>query len=120
MMELVKKSSVTFGTIKPAEICQYIASHPHALLLDVRTKEEFEGTSDPNYGTLKNAVNIPIGEMENRINELDAYKNNEIVVFCSHSHRSPQVSYLLLQKGFKKVSNMAGGMSVMNNSTCKK
>ena len=119
-MDLVKKSTVTFETLKPSEICSYIASHPRAVLLDVRTKEEFEGRSNPNYGTLKNAINIPIGEIESRIKELDSYKNQEIVVFCSHSHRSPRVSYLLSQKGFKKISNMSGGMSVMKDNACKK
>jgi rhodanese-related sulfurtransferase len=119
-MDLVKKSTVTFKTVTPAQICNYIDNHRGVVLLDVRTKEEFEGTSNPNFGTLKNAINIPIGEINKRIKELDQYKNNEIIVFCSHSHRSPQVSYLLSQKGFKKVSNMSGGMSVMSDPACKK
>ena len=119
-MELVVKSKVIFKTIKPTEICLYIASHPDVLLLDVRTKREFEGKSHPNFGTLKNAINIPIGEINERIMELDQYKNHDIVVFCSHSHRSPQVSYLLTQKGFKNVSNMSGGMSVVSDPACKK
>ena len=119
-MELVKKSTVTFKTIEPAAICGYIAKNPSVILLDVRTKEEFEGTSEQNLGTLKNAINIPIGEIRNRIAELQKAKDREIIVFCSHSHRSPQVSYLLTQNGFKKVRNMNGGMSVMTDSACKK
>jgi rhodanese-related sulfurtransferase len=90
------------------------------VLLDVRTKEEFQGMSEPNFGTLKNAINIPIGEVQNRIGELQKLKNQEILVFCSHSHRSPQVSYLLTQNGFSKIRNMNGGMSVMMDNTCKK
>lgn len=119
-MDLVKKSTVTFKTVEPSEICNYIAKHPSVVLLDVRTKEEFEGAREPNFGTLKNAINIPIGEVRSRITELQKFKNSEIVVFCSHSHRSPQVSYILAQKGFKKVRNMNGGMSVMKDDACKK
>jgi rhodanese-related sulfurtransferase len=119
-MDLVKKSAVTFKTIEPSDICDYLSKNPSVILLDVRTKEEFEGTSEPNFGTLKNAINIPIGEVRNRIGELQKFKNREVIVFCSHSHRSPQVSYLLSQNGFKKVSNLNGGMSVMTDRACKK
>ncbi|MBK9570546.1 MAG: rhodanese-like domain-containing protein [Chitinophagaceae bacterium] len=35
-----------------------------------------------------------------------------MVVYCSHSHRSPRASYMLTQNGFKHVTNMQQGMSV--------
>lgn len=118
-MPLVKKSSVTFKEIAASDICSYIKQHPTAILLDVRTKLEFEGKADPDFGTLKNAINIPIQELEARMNELNKYKSRQIVVFCSHSHRSPRASYILTQNGFSKVSNMSGGMSVMTNNECR-
>jgi rhodanese-related sulfurtransferase len=117
-MPLVKKSTINFKTIQPAAICNYIKNHPHVILLDVRTKEEFEGKADPNFGTLKNAINIPIQELAQRLSSISALKNKEIIVYCSHSHRSPQASYLLMQNGFTNVTNMAGGMSVMKDNSC--
>src|SRR5687768_8159017 len=63
-MTLVKKSTVTFKTISPEAICKYVSAHPSVILLDVRTREEFEGRHDPNFGTLKNAINIPIQEID--------------------------------------------------------
>jgi rhodanese-related sulfurtransferase/DNA-directed RNA polymerase subunit RPC12/RpoP len=117
-MQLVKSVSVSFGTIAPDSICGYIASHPNTILLDVRTKNEFEGKADPDFGALTNAINIPIQELERRLPELDQYKTKEIIVYCSHSHRSPQASYLLTQNGFTKVVNMAGGMSELKNREC--
>ncbi len=119
-MKLVKSSTVNFKSIEPASICQYLKDHPKTILLDVRTKEEFEGKADPNFGTLKNAINIPIQELENRIAEIKNYKNQTIIVYCSHSHRSPQASYLLTQKGFKNIINMSGGMSLMLDKDCSK
>jgi rhodanese-related sulfurtransferase/DNA-directed RNA polymerase subunit RPC12/RpoP len=119
-MELVKKSAINLGSIEPSRICKYINEHPTVLLLDVRTKEEFEGKADPDYGTLKNAVNIPIQQLESRISEISKYKNREIIVYCSHSQRSPRAGYLLLQNGFTKVTNMTGGLSVMKDKACKK
>lgn len=119
-MRLVEVASVGFGTVDPSTICEYIQSHPGVILLDVRTKKEFEGKADPDFGTLKNAINVPIQELEARMGELVAYKDKEILVYCSHSRRSPQASYLLTQNGFRHVVNMAGGMSVVKKSDCVK
>ena len=118
-MPLVPASTIKFRQVAPADICDYIAKHPTSILLDVRTKEEFEGTVNPNYGTLKGAINIPIQDLSRRLAELEIYKNKEILVFCSHSHRSPQAAYILNQHGFNKVLNMFGGMSVLEDPTCK-
>lgn len=118
-MPLVKKSDIMFRTIQPSEICGYIQKHPGVVLLDVRTTGEFDGETD-NYGTLKNAINIPIQELPGRIAELADFKDKEIIVYCSHSRRSPRASYFLTQNGFKNVVNMEGGMSVMSDNSCKK
>jgi rhodanese-related sulfurtransferase len=119
-MELVKKSSITFKTITPAEICRYIQKHPNVVLLDVRTKEEFEGKADPNFGTLKNAINIPVQVLQSQLASISDLKKKEIIVYCSHGHRSPQACYLLSQTGFKNVINMSGGMSMMKDNSCMK
>ena len=118
-MPLVKKSSINFKTIQPSEICDYISKNPKVILLDVRTNVEFEGRAEPNLGRLKNAINVPIQELEEKIGTLAAYKDREIIVYCSLSRRSPRASYILTQNGFKKVTNMAGGMSMMKDNSCK-
>lgn len=118
-MKLVKKNTIVFGTVKPEDICLFIKKHPKTILLDVRTREEFAGTAPENFGRLKNAINIPIQELEKRIGELKNYKNTAILVYCSHSHRSPQSSYILNQQGFSNVFNLSGGMSVWQNEVAK-
>jgi rhodanese-related sulfurtransferase/DNA-directed RNA polymerase subunit RPC12/RpoP len=118
-MQLVKKSTINFKSIKPEEVCAYVAQHPDVMLLDVRTKEEYDGKTD-DYGTLKNAINIPIQELESRVGELKDVKGKEIIVYCSFSKRSPRASYFLTQNGFKHVVNMEGGMSTMTDKSCKR
>ena len=121
-MQLVEKSTVVFDNIAPADICNYIAANPGVVLLDVRTGDEFNGKAKPDFGRLKNAINIPIQELDKRLSELDQYKGKQIIVYCSHSRRSPQASWMLTQNGFTKVANMAGGMSEwenVNNKDCK-
>ncbi|HEY0653707.1 MAG TPA: rhodanese-like domain-containing protein [Chryseosolibacter sp.] len=119
-MPLVAKASIKHTSVPPEKVCQFIAGKKDVVLLDVRTREEFNGTGEENFGTLKNAINIPIQELENRLSELAPHKAKTILVFCSHSHRSPRASYLLTQNGFKNVVNMDGGMSVVGNIPCKK
>lgn len=122
-MTLVLKHQVKFTNISPRQLCKRVNTNPKVILLDVRTKEEFEGNRGPAYGRLKNAINIPVQQLNARIKELEPYKNHEIIVYCSHSHRSPRASYLLNTYGFGNVKNMLGGMSQWqkeSNTACSK
>lgn len=118
-MPLVKKSTIVFKTISPEEICDYLQQHPDVVLLDVRTKEEFEGKTTPVYGKLRNAINIPIKELPDRLKSMSPMKDKEIIVYCSKSIRSPQAAYLLTENGFTNITNMSGGISTMGSSPCK-
>jgi len=109
-MELVDSKTIVHKNIQPEEMC--LLKGKEVIFLDVRTPEEFNGTAREKFGAIRNAVNIPVQELEKRVNELEKYKDKEIVVYCSHSHRSPRASYMLTQNGFANVTNMQGGMSV--------
>lgn len=116
-MKLVDKSSIKFKQIEPAALCNFIAAkgQKNIILLDVRSVEEFNGTAPEKFGRLAGAINIPVQDMEKRIAELAKYKQSEIIVYCSHSHRSPRASYILSQNGFTKVTNLEFGMSEWKN-----
>ncbi len=112
-MALVEKSSIKFKNVEVEEFCNLISKNPNALILDVRSAEEFSGAviDVPSFGHFKNARNIHVNELEMRLHELAKYKNKEVLVYCSHNHRSPQASYLLGLKGFTNVKNLLGGVS---------
>lgn len=116
-MKLVDKSTVKFYNIEPDALCSFITDmgKKNVVLLDVRTSEEFNGKAKDKFGRLRGAVNIPVQELEKRIKELVKFKGKEIIVYCSHSHRSPMASYILMQNGFTKVTNMEYGMSEWKN-----
>jgi len=109
-MALVDKATIVHKSIQPDKMCTLNAKN--VVFLDVRTPAEFNGTAKDKFGSIKNAINIPVQELQARMNELEKYKDTEIIVYCSHSHRSPRASYMLTQNGFKKITNMSGGMSV--------
>lgn len=117
-MKLVKKATVKFNSVAAADICEYIKNHPDAILIDVRSKAEFEGKTIPKYGTLKNAINIPVTDLKDKLSSIEQYKNKEVLVFCSHSRRSPRAGYFLMQNGFTNVTNMDGGLSVVGEVEC--
>lgn len=109
-MPLVKKETILHKNIRPAALCP--TTDTNTILLDVRTAAEFNGTAAEKFGTLKNALNIPVQELPNRIGELQKFKDKKLIVYCSHAHRSAAASYVLTQNGFAHVFNMLGGMSV--------
>lgn len=74
------------------------------MLLDVRQPEEHAIVALPN-STL-----IPLGELAMRADELDDWKDREVVVYCHHGIRSAQAVGHLRALGFAKAYNLAGGI----------
>lgn len=71
-------------------------------LVDVREPSEVA------EGTLPGAINIPLGDLVDRIGELD--KTRRVVVLCRSGGRSTRASEYLTAVGFDDVVNLAGGM----------
>jgi phage shock protein E len=72
-----------------------------ALLLDVRTPEEFA------EGHLAGAVNIPVDALPGRLAEVEP-KDRPVVVYCRSGARSKRARGLLLEHGWVKVENLGG------------
>lgn len=115
-MNLVEKSSIHFTNVSVEELCNRITSNPNVVLLDVRSPGEFNGlaTETPTFGHFKNAINVNINDLEDRVKELEKYKGKEVLVYCSHAHRSAIASYFLSTHGFENVKNMTGGVSTVS------
>ena len=75
--------------------------------LDVRTAEEHKIKSIPNTDC------IPVQEIENKIVELDKYRDKKIIVYCRSGNRSGTATKILNENGFKAY-NMLGGMNEWN------
>jgi len=71
-------------------------------ILDVREPQEWDIVHFPN------AKLIPLGEVPERMNELDTA--DEIVVHCHHGMRSARAITFLQKMGFQKLKNLAGGI----------
>ena len=88
------------------------------VIVDVRSKGEFYDTvsrgKQSNIGRIKGAINIPVQDLQQNpdaVKQLDAYKDKDIYLICSHSYRSRSASRVLLNNGFTHVNNVQGGMT---------
>lgn len=96
------------------EACDLIAHHPDIVLLDVRSPGEYADTTQylgSRIGRLKGAINVSIDSVRQHYNDLLAYKDKTILIYCSHSMRSRRVSKLLADSGFAHVYSLNGGMT---------
>lgn len=87
------------------QFIKMIAEDSTIVKLDVRTPEELSGP----LGKIEGVINIPLQELETRINELEKFRKNKLVVICRSGNRSMRATKFLLQKNFDAV-NLAGGM----------
>jgi phage shock protein E len=78
-----------------------------AKIIDVRTPEEFGEEHYPN------AINIPVNELLERIDEFGE-KTASLVLYCASGSRSAYAAKILKTSGFTDVVN-AGGLSDMPN-----
>ena len=73
-----------------------IYERTNALLIDVRTPEEYREKH------IEGAVNIPVYEIDNIKNEI-IDPNKVILVYCKTGKRSKIVKQILIQNGYKNV-----------------
>ena len=89
-------------TISMKQLEAYLDSSSEFTLLDVRDREEFL------EGHLEGAVNIPLGELEERSSEVP--KTMPVLVYCGHGSRSLLAAGILAAQGFL-VFSASGGLA---------
>jgi TusA-related sulfurtransferase/rhodanese-related sulfurtransferase len=90
-------------TIQNEEILQKLQSGEEVTILDVREPAEYI------FGHIPGAVSIPLGELENRMDDIS--KDKEIYVICRTGSRSDLASKQMEDKGFKHIKNAVQGMA---------
>src|SRR5690348_5854730 len=87
--------------IGPEELKRRLDAGEDIFVLDVREPHEYQICNINGYL-------IPLGDLPKRVNELDS--SREIVAHCRSGVRSAKAVNFLRQAGFKKVTNLAGGI----------
>ena len=89
--------------ISVQELKQLIDEKQDFQLIDVREEYEFD---EFNIG----AQLIPLGELSDRLDEIEDLKEVELIVHCRSGARSGRAKEYLESEGFSKVRNLIGGM----------
>lgn len=95
----------TAAVMTVTELKEAMQNDTSLVILDVRTPEELKGP----LGKIEGVVNIPVQELEQRINEVEQYKNKNIAVICRSGKRSAAAQEILSKHGIKS-KNVVGGM----------
>lgn len=91
---------MSYVNISPEQV-ESLHKEQELNILDVREVYEFA------QGKIPGSVNIPLGFLMQRLNELD--KSKEYIVVCRSGNRSSLACQLLSGQGFN-VKNMDGGL----------
>ena len=93
------------SSISQSELAGRIGARGAPLMIDVRTRGEF------NSGHIPGAVHIPHAELPGRLRELGTESEREIVVYCEQGNRSVLAAAALRRAGFRAVLHLEGDMS---------
>jgi rhodanese-related sulfurtransferase len=75
-----------------------------AVIVDVRENDDW------NEHRIHGAIHIPLSQLNERLPELEPYKNRPIITQCQAGLRSAQAQLILKSEGFSKVYLMNGGI----------
>ena len=84
------------------------SEHP-PLMIDIRSAEDFNGARASVYGHIPNAMSIDILELDTKLEDLESFKDKEIVTMCSGGGLSLAAVEILTEAGFKDVKSLKGG-----------
>ena len=90
--------------IKPTELKARIDAGEKFLLLDVRQPWEHETAALPG------SVLVPLDELTQRGDEIEAEEGTTIVAYCHHGVRSLSAAVLLERMGHADVVSLRGGI----------
>ncbi|MGG7621697.1 sulfurtransferase TusA family protein [Bacillus coreaensis] len=91
------------------ELQSKLEANENMMVLDVRETAEYA------FNHIPNAISIPLGELEARMNELN--QDQTIYIVCRTGNRSDLAAQKLAENGFSNVLNVIPGMSQWTGTT---
>ena len=88
------------------EILRALQAEGGIALVDVREPKDFDGET----GHVPGALNLPLGELNARSEELTSWRKDGVVLICRTQVRSGQAARLLARQGFTGLRVVRGGI----------
>ena len=102
--ELMRNVGKAYQEILPAEVTRLI-NHEDALVIDIREEKDFQ------KGHILNAMHLPLGLFESKLNKLEKHKSKPIILSCNTGKQSDRACAILVKNGYEKIFNLKGGVS---------
>ena len=99
-----ERGSKGFDEVGAWDLKERLSGPEPPFLLDVREPYEWDLVSLEGDG----AVLVPLGELADRLGEFP--EDRDIVVYCRSGIRSARAADILVDAGFRRVSNLVGGV----------
>jgi len=99
--DLIDEAKVRIREVTPRETMS--DTNPNLVLLDVRERNEW------NLGHLPNAMHLPRGSMETKIEAL-VPRDKHVIIYCQSGNRSALAADTLQQMGYTDVTSMSRGI----------
>ena len=87
--------------VSAEEAYKLISEDKEFIILDVRTKEEYDN------GHIPGAKLVPVQILPMKLAELDEYKDKPILVYCASGGRSPRAVDTLANNDFKNIYHLS-------------
>lgn len=94
------------GLMITPEMLRALQAEGGVAVVDVRDAKDFAGET----GHVPGAINLPLGELPARIDELASWRKDGIVLICRTQVRSGQAARLLAKHGFSGLRVVRGGI----------
>ena len=88
----------------PAKEVVNLINHDNAVILDIRTPEEFIA------GHIISSLNIPLAELAGDINKIRKHALKSIIIVCTSGRDSSTPIKILKKEGFQNVFKLIGGI----------
>ncbi|MDX1804254.1 MAG: rhodanese-like domain-containing protein [Alcanivorax sp.] len=82
-----------------------LVNQDKGVIVDLRAADEYRG------GHIAGSLNLPAGEILERLGELEKYKDKGIILVCDLGSKSSQVGRQLRSKGFASLYRIQGGIN---------
>jgi rhodanese-related sulfurtransferase len=97
-----------WSEITVSDLNDHINSSEPPLILDIRSIEEFNGSG----GHIPNAKSIPINKLKSTCEDLQSFKEKEIVTICPGGGLSLIAVDILNKAGFLEAKSLHGGLDL--------
>lgn len=103
VMTEMQRKVLGFKEVTPAQAVQ-LMNRDNAVVFDVREDQEYRS------GHIVGAVNVPVGLLESRVNELNVDREKPILVYCRTGQRAASAGASLGKMGYSKLFKLSGGV----------